>query len=184
MRRPEGTPDDVRSLRALAHPLRLRLLDLLRFDGPATASALAVRMGESSGATSYHLRQLARYGFVEEDARPRHGRERWWRHRARPLMVADPGTPANAAVLVEMLTREVRAAERFLAAEPGFASRWREVAFLRSRALRLAPGELDRLREEIEALLDRLPDGSSDSAAPDAAPVRFLAFGYPEIMED
>src|SRR4051812_14770407 len=56
---------DVRALRALAHPLRNRLLGLLRLDGPATASRLARVVGESSGATSYHLRQLAAYGFVE-----------------------------------------------------------------------------------------------------------------------
>jgi predicted transcriptional regulator len=58
---------DPRSLRGLAHPLRLHLLGLLRADGPATASQLAARTGQSSGATSYHLRQLAAYGFVVED---------------------------------------------------------------------------------------------------------------------
>src|SRR5689334_12619211 len=58
---------DGRSLRALAHPLRLRLLGLLRMDGAATASQLAARTGQSSGATSYHLRQLAAYGFVIEE---------------------------------------------------------------------------------------------------------------------
>lgn len=56
-----------RQLRALAHPLRVQLLGLLRLDGPATASRLAARVGESSGATSYHLRQLAAYGFVEDE---------------------------------------------------------------------------------------------------------------------
>ena len=59
---------DPAALRALAHPLRGKLLAALRIDGPATASMLARRYGESSGATSYHLRQLARYGFVEDDA--------------------------------------------------------------------------------------------------------------------
>ena len=61
-------PDPVRAIRALSHPLRVRLLDLLRFDGPSTATLLARRVGESSGATSYHLRQLARHGFIEEDS--------------------------------------------------------------------------------------------------------------------
>jgi DNA-binding transcriptional ArsR family regulator len=74
---------DLGAMRALSHPLRLELLDRLRTDGPATASLLAERIGESSGATSYHLRQLARYGFVEEDVRDAKGRERWWRHRDR-----------------------------------------------------------------------------------------------------
>src|SRR5688500_20312710 len=57
---------DVRALRALAHPLRNRLLGQLRLHGPATASQLGRTVGESSGATSYHLRQLAAYGFVED----------------------------------------------------------------------------------------------------------------------
>lgn len=57
---------DIRTLRALAHPLRNRLLGLLRLEGPSTATLLGARVGESSGWTSYHLRQLATYGFVEE----------------------------------------------------------------------------------------------------------------------
>ncbi|HZB35626.1 MAG TPA: helix-turn-helix domain-containing protein, partial [Gaiellaceae bacterium] len=57
--------EDLETLRAFVHPLRNRLLGALRIDGPATASELARRFDESSGATSYHLRQLARYGFVE-----------------------------------------------------------------------------------------------------------------------
>lgn len=64
-------------LRALAHPLRLRLLQALQAEEPATASRLARRLGESSGATSYHLRALHRAGMVQE-AEKRNGRERWW----------------------------------------------------------------------------------------------------------
>ncbi len=67
---------DARSLRGLAHPLRMRLLDALRVHGPATASGLAERLGESSGATSYHLRQLAEHGFVEDAPTARTSRTR------------------------------------------------------------------------------------------------------------
>src|SRR4029450_8632241 len=70
---------DPRSVRALAHPLRVRLLGSLGFDGPGTASILGERLGESSGATSYHLRVLADHGFIEEDTSRGRGRERWWR---------------------------------------------------------------------------------------------------------
>lgn len=71
-------------MRALAHPLRGRLLGLLRLDGPSTATLLGQRVGESSGATSYHLRQLAVHGFVEDVEGAGRGRERWWRavHRS------------------------------------------------------------------------------------------------------
>src|SRR5215213_5846218 len=74
---------DVRALRALAHPLRNRLLGQLRVNGPATASQLGRAVGESSGSTSYHLRQLAAYGFVEEVEDQGTARERWWRARHR-----------------------------------------------------------------------------------------------------
>ena len=66
---------DPSVLRALAHPLRGRLLGLLRTEGPSTATRLGQQLGESSGATSYHLRQLEAYGFVGEARRE--GRERW-----------------------------------------------------------------------------------------------------------
>ncbi|MEV0144106.1 MULTISPECIES: helix-turn-helix domain-containing protein [unclassified Nonomuraea] len=72
---------DPRVLKVVAHPLRVRLLGLLRIDGPATASELGRVVGESSGSTSYHLRVLARYGFIEEDDDRRDGRERRWRAR-------------------------------------------------------------------------------------------------------
>ncbi|GAA3486830.1 winged helix-turn-helix domain-containing protein [Streptomyces cremeus] len=69
---------DLAALKALTHPLRIRLLGLLRQHGPGTASELAARTGESSASTSYHLRVLAKYAFVEE-AEHRDGRERRWR---------------------------------------------------------------------------------------------------------
>jgi DNA-binding transcriptional ArsR family regulator len=69
---------DLESLKALAHPLRVQLLDTLSVYGQFTASGLAERLGESSGATSYHLRQLERHGFVREVEGKGTGRERWW----------------------------------------------------------------------------------------------------------
>jgi DNA-binding transcriptional ArsR family regulator len=69
---------DAAALKALTHPLRIRLLGLLRMEGPATASELAVRTGESSASTSYHLRVLAKYAFIAE-AEHRDGRERRWK---------------------------------------------------------------------------------------------------------
>src|SRR3954468_7861957 len=71
-------PMDAAQLRALAHPLRLQLLEVLHSEGPATATQLGRKLGESSGATSYHLRALHRVGMVEE-AEQKNGRERWWK---------------------------------------------------------------------------------------------------------
>jgi len=65
-------------LKALSHPVRLRILGLLRCEGPATATTLAARLGINTGATSYHLRHLAQHGFVVDDDSRGNGRDRWW----------------------------------------------------------------------------------------------------------
>jgi len=95
-------PMDAAQLRALAHPLRLQLLEVLHSEGPATASQLARRLGESSGATSYHLRALYRAGMVEE-AEQRNARERWWQRspdrRMVPNSVPQDASPAERAEL-------------------------------------------------------------------------------------
>src|SRR3954453_1384634 len=99
---------DVRALRALAHPLRTRLLAHLRLNGPATASRLGRAVGESSGATSYHLRQLATYGFVEEVEGRGSARERWWRarHRMTSWQAADILAQEGGAEVEDELVRE------------------------------------------------------------------------------
>lgn len=88
-------PLNAAQLRALAHPLRLQLLQVLLVEGPATASQLGRRLGESSGATSYHLRALHRAGMVEEAER-RNGRERWWQRSPERLMIPN-SVPAEAS---------------------------------------------------------------------------------------
>jgi DNA-binding transcriptional ArsR family regulator len=85
-------------LRALAHPLRLQLLQALQAEGPATASQLGRLLGQSSGATSYHLRALHRAGMVME-AEQRNGRERWWQRIPErvhlPTFIAPDATDAE-----------------------------------------------------------------------------------------
>ena len=124
---PPGTPStvrlDARSLRGLAHPLRVRLLGLLREHGPATASGLARTVGESSGVTSYHLRQLAEHGLVVEDEVPDASRrERWWRAAHR---VDDPRAPARPRPRDRGARRRVPAGDRRGVRRPGRAVRRR-----------------------------------------------------------
>src|SRR5436190_21425487 len=88
-------PMDAAQLRALAHPLRLQLLEVLHSEGPATASQLARRLGESSGATSYHLRALHRAGMVEE-AEQRNACERWWQRTPERVFILN-AVPAEAS---------------------------------------------------------------------------------------
>ncbi|MBO2450505.1 winged helix-turn-helix transcriptional regulator [Actinomadura barringtoniae] len=75
---------DPETLRLLAHPLRYKIARELR-QGPATATTLARKLGLNTGATSYHLRQMAEHGFIEEASELGKGRERWWRTRARDV---------------------------------------------------------------------------------------------------
>lgn len=178
-----GDTDNVRAVRALAHPLRLRLLDELRFGGPATATLLAHRVGESTGATSYHLRQLHRHGYVE-DAEPRGGRERWWRYRERRVVVPPSGDPAGSrTLLAELLSREAHALDRYLSA-PARPPDWDDAAFFQSRALRLTAAELAGLRRGIEALLAPLRRADAENPPAETSPVRVLTFGFPLPMEE
>lgn len=78
-RNPLPQPIDARAMKAFAHPLRMAIYDYLNDHGSATATLLARHTGESTGQTSYHLRQLERHGFVAEDEGRGTGRERWWK---------------------------------------------------------------------------------------------------------
>jgi DNA-binding transcriptional ArsR family regulator len=156
--------DDPRALKALAHPLRGKLLAALRVDGPATASSLGRRYGESSGATSYHLRVLARYGFVEDD--PEHsdaGRERWWR-AAHTTTTFWPGTlleerPEAAEVAREFMRRVGwdygRYLQRFAEELEDWSPAWRDAVVISDRFMHLSVGQLASLRDELEATLRR-----------------------------
>jgi DNA-binding transcriptional ArsR family regulator len=66
-------------LRTLSHPTRLKMLQLLRLEGPATATQLAQQLKLNTGATSYHLRQLAEHGFIVEETERGDARDRWWK---------------------------------------------------------------------------------------------------------
>ncbi|MFF3767661.1 ArsR/SmtB family transcription factor [Streptomyces sp. NPDC001922] len=141
------------ALKALTHPLRIRLLGLLRQDGPATASELAVRTGESSASTSYHLRVLAKHDFVAE-AEHRDGRERRWRsvHAVtawnNTAMAASPGSRALVGVSrraqVDHLERSLARHERDMA-DGRLDAAWLECSGISDLILRLTPESLTEL---------------------------------------
>lgn len=163
---------DVAVLRLLAHPLRARMLGLLRLEGEATASELGRRLGESSGSTSYHLRQLAQAGLIEESPVQASRRERVWR-AAHALTSIDPRRFAAAperAVLDEFsglqlarLAAELRAFQGRQAETP---AEWDAVAGLSDAIVRLSPAAASELSERISALLNELEERSgADPAA-------------------
>jgi len=164
---------DPRALRALAHPLRGRLLGLLRLDGPSTATLLGQRVGESSGATSYHLRQLAAHGFVEEVQGAGRGRERWWRavHRSTSWQTADliaqPGGREVADELLHQhLSQHTRVLAQMAAEEPELSDRWRVAVSVNDWALRLTPERCLELVSEVNGVLRRYQDELEDPDAP------------------
>ncbi|MFF9401280.1 helix-turn-helix domain-containing protein [Streptomyces sp. NPDC014744] len=164
---------DTRTLRALAHPLRLRLLNALREFGPATASGLADRLGESSGATSYHLRQLASNGFVEDDPERGKGRERWWRavHAGTAfntgLFVNHPDPDVRGAVgvvLHEIADNHAQELSTWLGTMHEWPEEWHRAWEASDFKLRLTPdlsAELiTKMHELIESYRDRVPEGT------------------------
>jgi DNA-binding transcriptional ArsR family regulator len=159
-------PDDVvrvrdpQALRALAHPLRLRLIGLLRVEGPSTATRLGQRLGESSGATSYHLRELARYGFVEELEGRGTGRERWWQARHRTTSWEAEDFADEGSEVVDELNRQLvalrgQALHAWLEQQAELDPAWDGAAELSDWGLRLTPDEARRLSRELGAVLDR-----------------------------
>jgi len=165
---------DERALVALAHPLRWRLLALLRADGPATATRLAERVQESSGLTSYHLRKLAEFGLVEEDRERGTRRERWWRavHEITSWSPADfLGNPearqASVAWRREVYRWQWRLIEQWLAEEPDWDKAWVDAASSDDSLLELTPESLRAMTDEIWAVVERyrqLPAEGSDTA--------------------
>jgi DNA-binding transcriptional ArsR family regulator len=164
---------DVRALRALAHPLRSRLLGQLRLHGPATASQLGRTVGESSGSTSYHLRQLAAYGFVEEVEGQGTARERWWRARHRlTSWRADEieGQEGGAEVEDELIRIQLDVRGRVLRAwreqRQALGPAWTAAASLNDHVLRLRPEQARALADELNAVLRRwMDDHPSDVPA-------------------
>ncbi|MFI6727226.1 winged helix-turn-helix domain-containing protein [Streptomyces sp. R-74717] len=168
---------DARTLRGLAHPLRLRLLSALRDFGPATASGLADRLGESSGATSYHLRQLAAYGFVEDDPERGKGRERWWRAvhtgtRFDSDRFMDHPNPevrgAIGVVLHQIATTHSQELNTWLGTMHEWPEEWRRGWDVSDFKVRLTPdlsSELiGKIHDLIESYQDRVPEDTEGSA--------------------
>ncbi len=177
---------DARSLRGLAHPLRMQLLDALRFGGPATASQLAERLGESSGATSYHLRQLAAHGFVVDAPEHGKGRERWWKAAHEGLMFDDAlFVDANPSVrgaidmvMHEIATKHTRELSTWLGNRHTWPEQWAHGSDMSDMNLRLTPELARELIEKLHAVIESYRDLPA-ADAPDAELVRIHTHAFP-----
>ncbi|MFJ9845803.1 ArsR/SmtB family transcription factor [Kitasatospora sp. NPDC101155] len=150
----------AKGMRAMAHPVRMQLVGLLRKHGPSTATRLAAQLGLNSGATSYHLRQLAAAGFVEEDPERGNARERWWRS-AHQLTVwtgddmADEEPETAVGFLRSVLAAHALTGQRTLDAFETMPREWRRVTELSDLVLQLTPAEAEQLTGELSDVIGR-----------------------------
>lgn len=183
------TVTDPRALRALAHPLRLALLDHLMAFGPRTASECAEVVGSTPSNCSYHLRALARFGLVEA-VEAADGRERPWQSTATGLAFGrteDPGfrlgsDTAERLLADRQIDDEAALAHRALAQRDDQPEEWRDASMLTGYALRLTSAELRELGGKLDALI-RPYIGLTRPDAPDDAEVVALqlsAFRHPD----
>ena len=177
---------DPRALRALAHPVRLKLLGQLRIHGQLTATQAGEMLGESSASCSFHLRQLAKYGLVEE-AGGGHGRERPWRPTTMftnvPDYAEDPQVNAAAGLLRAIIADHYFSdLMRWLEAKPDEPEKWQEAAqfgdtFLYVTAAELA-GLAERTRELVDVYLERQ---TRPELRPGSRLVSYLHVAHPVI---
>jgi len=164
---------DGKGLRALAHPVRGQLVGLLRRHGPATATQLAERLGLNSGATSYHLRQLAAAGLIEDDAERGNARERWWRSVYRGQSFSGGELTAQEPELAVGYLQAVANAyasrtQQTLNEFETMPRTWRELVDLSDCPLLLTPAEARELGQELASLIGRYrrADGPQAADAP------------------
>lgn len=177
---------DAAALKALAHPLRFQLLELLIEEGPATASGLGRRVGESSGSTSYHLRRLAREGLIEEVSELGTARDRWWR-AVKGGWTLDgfeflerPGTRDDASMLLdELVQARVDRLRRWHRDGPRWGPEWVTAALENTGRLRLTRDQFDALTRELTEVTQRFREQQAAPDDPDAVTVGIQLDAFP-----
>ncbi len=147
---------DPKAIRALAHPLRLDLLQFLGAGGPATAAQCGRVLGASQASCSFHLRQLAKYGFVEDTGPGRDRRERQWRV-AHPRLSVRIGTGSDGAVRQQIerlvVEREMQAILDYSRRPDGASPEWQHKAGIVTVMAMLSPDDAAAIKEKWIALL-------------------------------
>jgi DNA-binding transcriptional ArsR family regulator len=176
---------DARTMRALSHPVRIALIEALSLEGPLTATEVGELIGESSTTCSFHLRQLAKYGFVEEAGGGK-GRARPWRMTSIGQQISSHGDPEAeiaAGALVRMIReRQLDRYRTWLETKVAYPREWREAAGDSEYVFYLTAEELEQLNQELldmlrPRVLERLTDPSK--RPPGSLPVEMLVFSYP-----
>ncbi|GAA4059507.1 winged helix-turn-helix domain-containing protein [Actinomadura miaoliensis] len=174
--------DDPGKLKALSHPLRRRILHRLRQHGPATSTTIGEALGVNTGTASYHLRQLEKYGFIEEIAERSTGRERWWRRAESPrdlrMPTPDMLAPEDRPVLAELLRQGHAEDMEMFGKLPAAYERNPEWARLSRGYGHMTEEDLAAFFEDYIRLLHQYCRRGED-APPDARPVHIRLFTLP-----
>ncbi len=172
---------DPQALRALAHPIRLDLIEVLTALGPATAARCARQLGTSQASCSFHLRQLARYGLVEQAPDTGDRRERPWRLVAVEQSWSADAGPAGEQLEQVFVQREADRIRHGLRGRADQPPAWRDAGFLGGATLPLTPAELREVAGQLRAVLARYESRLTDPAErpEDARFVRIFLAGTP-----
>lgn len=179
---------DAGALRALAHPIRVRIFDILSQYGPQTASSLAERLHESSGSTSYHLRALAKQDLIREVPDRGTARERWWERPRGSVSFGNPdalrtpsGRAATQVVVTETLNRRHQQLMEFIerGLDPEMDGEWRDSTIITTATARLNPEQLRGLSEKIQKLIDEYVTTYRDQTGDGVRPVTIRADLFP-----
>ncbi len=178
---------DPKALRAYAHPVRMKLITALRARGPLTATQAGRLLGESSGTCSFHLRQLAKYGLVEESGGGT-GREKPWQatttSTAWDQLQQDPEARAAAGLLTEAVAQWYSAIlMRWLEVRAEEAEEWQRAAFIGDRFLWVTPDELAEVGRQLLAVTDQYFERQvkPELRPPGARLATYLHLGFPNV---
>ena len=191
VRRPERDDRmlDTGALRALAHPLRIEIYDILSQYGPQTASSLAAMTGESSGSTSYHLRALAKQDLIREVDDRGSARERWWERPKGGISLGNPealrtpaGRAASQVVMTEYLNRRHQQLMRFVNDSMQNVEEFEENSMISTANVHLTDAQLRDLVYRMQGLIDETADKYRDQTGDGVRPVTIRAdvFVLPE----
>jgi DNA-binding transcriptional ArsR family regulator len=176
---------DAQTMRALSHPVRIALIEILSLEGPMTATEVGERIGESPTTCSFHLRQLAKYGFVEEAGGGK-GRARPWRMTSLGISIKGDDNP-EAELAADVLAglfrdRQLDKYRTWLDTKAAYPNDWRAAAGDSVFVFYLTAEELAQLRDEVQGLLgprveERLMDPTK--RPPGSVPVEMVMLTYP-----
>jgi hypothetical protein len=182
---PEVVLTDPKMMRALAHPVRMALLELIEVAGTLTATQASELLGESPANCAFHLRTLGKYGYIAEAGGGK-GRERPWKRVDLRIQLStdheDSGTNLTARTLQQLwLDRVLARARRELTSSENLPKEWREAKQATQDLAFLTPDELREINAQVLMMADRFKDRKENTASrPEGAlPVELLFFGYP-----